>query len=64
MQRKMKMEKVIAAALGGVTIFAACTYAQEASTQPGAEKPETWMDRDSLFIASADIVQRLSARQP
>lgn len=49
----MNMEKVIAAALGGVTIFAACTFAQEASTQPGAEKPETWMDRDSLFIASA-----------
>ena len=56
----MNMEKVIAAALGGVTIFAACSFAQEASTQPGAEKPETWMDRDSLFIASAseDITKK------
>ncbi len=56
----MTMDKVIAAALGGVTIFAACSFAQEASTQPGAEKPETWMDRDSLFIASAseDITKK------
>ena len=50
----MKTTKLATAALGGMTIFASCAFAQDAS-QAGenAQGPENWTERESLFLASA-----------
>ena len=56
----MKLIKTTNTAISGITMLASCVFAQEASTQPAPEKIESWMDRDSLFIASAseDITKK------
>ena len=49
----MKTKKIKSAMVGAMTVFAACAYAQVAENNgKEGEKPESWMDRDSLFISS------------